>query len=167
MQIMSCKYPPPDFSVLYKINWDRESHTSCDSATGLAAHQPATLTFAPLNLKQPSQLVEGADLVGVQVAKPCWEWQKHLGEPSEVSSPHHSYGAPSMSYLAKPSHFPSSPLPTPYKGERKDLASLSWTLGLIQSAEVAANTMFWSQDLLGEVILRTLHVIVQKRCWEV
>lgn len=90
MQIMSCKYPPPDFSVLYKINWDWESHTSCDSATGLAAHQLATLTFTPLNPKQPSQLVQGADLLGVQVAKPCGEWQKRLGEPSEVSAPHHS-----------------------------------------------------------------------------
>lgn len=45
-----------------------------------------------------------------------------------------------------PSPLPCSPHPVTYRGGRKDLASLSWTLGLVPNAEVATGIGCWPWD---------------------
>lgn len=74
-------------------------------------------------------------------------WESPPRSPLPTTPTLHIATTP-MKHWARPalylSRFPCSPHPVTYRGGRKDLANLSWMLGLVPNAEVATGIGCWS-----------------------
>lgn len=142
-----------------------------------------SVMFTPLNLEQFSQAVKVTALVGQQVVEsPRQRWETRGKALRGLLSPpllHCTQPPAPMRHSARPppylSPFPCSPHPVTLRGGRKDLASLSWTLGLVPNDP----SCYWDRVLvmglnalfLLEICWMKRHsglcVIIQQRPWKV